>query len=383
MSRLGKLTSNLKIGIRIYAGFVVVLLLLLTLATVGYFSLGGVSGRFEQYATISDNTVRMTEIDRDVVSVRASMREYVRSGSPTTLKSLRDVGKEARAILANLSTTAPIPEQRERAKQILASLDTFVSNFDSIVKIQGDLDKALNEVMNPLAAKLSGTLADIIRGAVGDADMSVAAQAGIAQQQLMSARLSVAGFLQSNDAKLVEASEREFSTLAEALKRLNEANNDDGRAVKVKQVITETPQFLAAFHAAVKLIAERARLVDNGAKLAADMIQLTSTMKTTSQADLSELKKAAAGNIASTINFSIMTRRTGADPGHRDRLGHRSRRDQADPGPAPDHGCPRRRQSRCRSSGNRARRRARIDGEIGSHLPGSRARQYPPAARSH
>ena len=306
MSLLARLASNLKIGIRIYAGFVVVLLLLLTLATVGYFSLGGVSGRFEQYATISDNTVRMTEIDRDVVGVRASMREYVRSGSPTSLKSLRDVGKEAREILANLSATAPIPKQRERAKQILASLDTFVSNFDSIVKIQGDLNKALNEVMNPLAAKLSGTLAEIIRGAVDDADMSVAAQAGIAQQQLMSARLSVASFLQSNDAKLVEASEREFGTLSEALKRLNEANNDDARAVKVAQVIKETPQFLAAFRAAVKLIAERARLVDDGAKLAADMIQLTSAMKTTSQASLSELKKAAAGDIASTINFSIM-----------------------------------------------------------------------------
>lgn len=136
MSLLAKLASNLKIEIRIYAGFVVVLLLLLTLATVGYFSLGGVSGRFEQYATISDNTVRMTEIDRDVVSVRASMREYVRSGSPTALKSLRDVGKEAREILANLSATAPIPEQRERAKQILASLDTFVSNFNSIVRFR-------------------------------------------------------------------------------------------------------------------------------------------------------------------------------------------------------------------------------------------------------
>ena len=174
------------------------------------------------------------------------------------------------------------------------------------MKIQGDLNKALNEVMNPLAAKLSGTLADIIHGAVNDADMSVAAEAGIAQQQLMSARLSVAGFLQSNDAKLVEASEREFSTLAEALKRLREANNDDARAVKVTQVIKETPQFLAAFRAAVKLIAERARLVDDDAKLAADMIQMTSAMKSTAQAGLSELKKAADSDISSTLRFSIM-----------------------------------------------------------------------------
>ena len=127
MSLLARLASNVKIGIRIYAGFVVVLLLLVTLATEGYFSLGGVSGTFARYATISDNAVRMTEIDRDVVGLRASMREYVRSGSPTALKSLHDVGKEARETLANLSATAPIPEQRERAKQILTSLDTFLA----------------------------------------------------------------------------------------------------------------------------------------------------------------------------------------------------------------------------------------------------------------
>ena len=85
-----------KIGSRIYAGFGIVLLLLLALAAVGYLSLTGVSSTFARYATISDNTVRMTEIDRDVVSLRASMREYVRSNSPTALKSLRDVGRSAR-----------------------------------------------------------------------------------------------------------------------------------------------------------------------------------------------------------------------------------------------------------------------------------------------
>jgi methyl-accepting chemotaxis protein len=306
MSRLAKLISNLKIGIRIYAGFVVVLLLLVTLATEGYFSLGGVSGTFERYATISDNTVRMTEVDRDIVGARASMREYVRSGSPTAFKSLQDIGKEAREILVSLSATAPIPEQRERAKQILNSLDTFLGNFETIVKIQGELNTSLDDVMNPLAARLSATLAEIIHSAVDDADMSVAAQAGIAQQQLMSARLSVAGFLQSNDVKLVEASEREFSTLSEALKRLREANNDDARAVKVTQVIKETPQFLAAFRAAVKLIAERAHLVDDDAKLAANIIEMTSAMKTTAQAGLSELKITADSDISSTVNFSIV-----------------------------------------------------------------------------
>ena len=204
-----------------------------------------------------------------------------------------------------MSANAPIPEQRERAKTILTSLDTFLGNFEFIVKIQGDLNKALDEVMNLLAAKLSATLAEIIHGAVGDADMSVAAQAGIAQQQLMGARLSVDRFLQSSDAKLVAASERQFGTLSEALKRLKEDNNDDGRAVKVAQVIKETPQFLTAFRSAVKLIGDRARLVDTDAKLAADMIQVTSEMKTIARTGLSEIKTTADARISSTLSWSM------------------------------------------------------------------------------
>jgi len=305
MSLFTKLSSNIKIGRRIYAGFSIVLMLLLALATVGYLSLTGVSGTFASYATISDNAVRMTEIDRDVVSLRASMREYVRSNSPTALTSLRDVGKEAREILTGLSANAPIPEQRERAKTILTSLDTFLANFESIVKIQGDLNKALDGVMNPLAAKLSGTLADIIHGAVGDADMAVGAQAGIAQQQLMNARLSVERFLASNDAKLIEASERQFGTLSEALKRLQEDNNDDGRAAKVAQVIKETPQFLTAFRSAVKLIGDRAHLIDTDANLAAGMIENTSAMKTAAHSGLSTIKATADAGVSSTLWWSI------------------------------------------------------------------------------
>ena len=306
MSLLARFTANLKIGVRIYAGFAVVLMLLLTLAVVGYGSLIGVRGTFKQYGAISDHVVRVTEVDRDIISLQRNLREYIRTNDKNLVASLYETGKHAREILADLAAVSAAAEQQEQAKRLLSLLDAFSKNFDTIVKIQADLTKALNDVMNPLAVKLSAQLAEIIQSAIDDADMSGAAEAGIAQQQLMRARLSVADFLSNNDARLVEASERDFSTLAEGLKRLNEVTNDDARAAKVAAVTKETPGFLAAFRMAVKLIAERGQLIDDvNAKLVLEMTKTMAEMKTAQADSLDTLKQTADANISSTLSFSI------------------------------------------------------------------------------
>ena len=307
MSFLSNLNSSFKIGIRIYAGFAVVLILLSAMAARGYFNLTSTSATFEQYAAISGNTLGVAEADRAIVSLRRNLKEYVRTSSKGTVDRIHEVGKHAREILGTLATKAYAAEQREQAKHILASLDQFMANFELIAKSQTELNHALNDVMNPLGAKLSAKLADIIKGAMDDADMSGAANAGIAQQQLMQARLGVAEFLQTNDPKLVATSERQFAVLLEGLKRLNEVTNDDARQKKAAEVAKETPGFISAFRAAVKVIAERARLVDDvNAKLAAEMTKTMEQMKTAQLKGLAALKQSADIGIASSITFSLM-----------------------------------------------------------------------------
>jgi len=306
MFLLTKLNSRLKIGLRIYLGFGVVLALLSALAAVGYVSLTGVSGTFQQYAAISGNTLSVAEVDRDMVDLLRNVREYVRTSSKASADEVRDIGGRARKSLDTLAASAVSAEEREQASRVLASLDQFMKNFEAIVKTQTDLNRALNDVMNPLGEKLSAELASLITAAMDDADMSGAASAGIVQQQLMQARLSVSGFLLTNDAKMVEASEQQFKVLLEGLKRLNEVTNDDGRLAKVVQVSKTTPEFIAAFRAAVKVVAERARLVDDvNAKLAADMTKTMTAMKAAQVSGLAGLKKAAEGDIAATVKFSL------------------------------------------------------------------------------
>lgn len=307
MSFLSNLSSRLKIGTRIYIGFGIVIALLLALAALGYFSLTGMRAIFERYDVISDNTLRVTEAERDIVSARRNLREYIRTNSKESLDRVHEVGNDARRILGTLATSAFAAEQREQAERNLALLDEFMANFEVIIKIQAELNRAVNNVMDPLGARLSAALADIVQAAMDDSDMSGAADAGVVQQQLMLARLNVNGFLLTNDAKSVEKSEQQFSTLSEGLKRLKEVTNDDARQAKVAQIVKEAPDFVTAFRAAVKVVAERARLVDDvNAKLAADMAKTMAEMKAAQVNGLTVLKSSAHRDIASTVMFNLL-----------------------------------------------------------------------------
>lgn len=306
MSFFGKLSARFSIGTRIGVGFGIVLALLSALAALGYFSLTSTRATFEQYAFVSGTTLRMAEADRDIVDIRRNLREFIRTSSKESLDGVRDASKKARETLDRVATTARTVEQQDQAKRILALLNQFMANFETIIQAQAEGSRAVDGVMNPLGAKLSKSIAEIIKSAMDDADMAGAASAGAAQEQLMQARLDVSQFLLSTDIKLAETAERRFTALSAVLKTLSGVTNDDARQAQVIKVIKETPNFVTAFRAAVKVVTERARLVDDvNAKLAADMVKIMSEMKTAQVNGLAVLKASADADIASTVMWSL------------------------------------------------------------------------------
>src|SRR5262245_48531730 len=137
-----------------------------------------------------------------------------------------------------------------------------MANFELIVQSRAERDRAVNEVLHPLGGKLRGQISEIVEAAINANDMSAATYGGLAQEALMQVRLYSYRFLIEQDPKVLEAAEQYFAKLPSALRRLHEALEVPAQQAKVRALIREAPQFLAAFRNAANMIKETTRLTD-------------------------------------------------------------------------------------------------------------------------
>ena len=78
MKFLTSLNSRFKIGVRIYAGFGFVLLLMLGVAAMGYTSLSSSNYTFERYSAVAHNAERMLVDDAALREARVALAAAVR-----------------------------------------------------------------------------------------------------------------------------------------------------------------------------------------------------------------------------------------------------------------------------------------------------------------
>jgi methyl-accepting chemotaxis protein len=306
MITLASLNSRFKIGTRINFGFMTVLALLLVVAAVGYFGLGGSRYALDEYVRISDNSLKVIEADRNLTNMRRNALAYVQSGDEASLKRVRDMGKTVRADLVSTEANTHNPERHEMLKKLVVLVDQFTADFELIVKLRGQRDHAVNEVMNPLDAKLRSELGAIVDTGMKAYDMEVVAYGGLAQEGLMQVRLNLYRFLLEPDDKLFAAAEQEFTKLTASLQRLHEAMQNPEQRAKVRQVMKETPEYLAVFRDAVKLIKETNRVSGelNG-KLSTDIAQSGIALRASQAKALAELKASSEASVASAIVLAL------------------------------------------------------------------------------
>jgi methyl-accepting chemotaxis protein len=308
MISLANLNSRFKIGSRINFGFLTVLALLLVVSGVGYLGLKSLGAELDHYAHTSDNSIKVTETDRNLAYMRRNALLYLQNGDQQALTRVRDQGKTVSEDITTIraGTNAKHTDRLELLDKLAGLVDQFKRNFELIVKARAERDHAVNDVMNPIETGIRNELGTIVDAGMKNYDMEVVAFGGLAQESLMQVRLNLYRFLVEQDPKLFETAEQQFGKLTSALQRLHEATQNADQRAKVRQVMKEAPQYLAAFREAVKVIKEMTRLAEElNAKLSTEMAQTMIALRTSQAKTLAEIKEASEAGVASSISIAL------------------------------------------------------------------------------
>jgi len=290
--------ARFKIGTRVFAGFGLILLALVFVSFEGWSELGKAELSFSRYADISGNTVRNQGIESDVNALRRNVLIYANSGDEKALARIRDLAKTLRdEMKASFESTAH-PERKENLRKMQGIFEAYAKNFDHAVELRHKRDELVNERMNPIGAKARTNLTEIIKTAMADKDYEAAAMAGVAQENLMLARLNAVRFLANNDPKLIETAIGQIEKFQKDMNTLVNRLHNPTRLKLAQETEALSKDYLGAFKDASAAVLERNTLINKTmAEEATHFAELIETTMVSQKKSLAEILTASEKEI--------------------------------------------------------------------------------------
>jgi len=242
--------GRFKVGTRIHFGFLLILALLGLVAVFGVRALSSVESGFLSYATISNNSLHVSELDGNVSDMRRNVVNYSFSGNNAVIEPIRAQLAKLASSLRSIRDVTQDAGRRANMERMLQLLENYSANFTKLVTLRERRDQLVERDLVPIGTKARENIAQIIASGSADGDLETATLAGGVMEKLMASRLSAQRFLTDATQKAVED-----------VKTNNEAYRAAAAALAERQ---SNPA--------------RKRLADEGAQLGARYLDLFNTL---------------------------------------------------------------------------------------------------------
>ena len=300
-------SGQFKIGTRIYSGYGLVLGFLCVVVILGYMALDHIGSNVIEFDRVSDNSVRVLTIDRNIVGLRRNVLLFTGGASnQDALGRIHEVEATLKNDIAEAIKSTRSADRKATLEQISALFERYATNVEKVVDLRGQWTKKIEEKMNPIGQSMRSTLTDIMAAAFSSDKLDIVARAGMAQESLMLARLSAIKFINKPDSKLAEDVHQRAAEYNKRISELLPYLTDQQIAI-CKKAAEDGKLYVDAFSDVVKSSLEINRIVNVENKEIATKIADLSKALTKAQLDkLNVLGEEVKSVVASQQNVSTI-----------------------------------------------------------------------------
>jgi len=192
--------DNMRITKKIFAGFGVIIALLIILALVSHSGLSGSDDFFDRYRALARNTNQLGRVQANVLETRLDARNYL-DEVPGSVGRTEERSKAAIALTNEAKQMAIDDSEREKLENIANEVESYDASFARTVAISNDL-KTLLATMHQAGLDTTRRVADAFAAAGRDADSATLYQLGIADHAFMEIRVAANKFLKTRNAQI-------------------------------------------------------------------------------------------------------------------------------------------------------------------------------------
>ncbi len=240
------LVNHFRIGARIFGGFAAILLIVAGLAGLAYHDGRTFSASLDQYAKVSDDSLALSRIDRDVLEMRRNVYVFTASGDTKAVEAIARIKTGTLQALSRLADSTPLPERRAAYDALGKSVASYTGSFERLVGLSGERARAIAAV-DVLGPKLQDSVTQIVDAAMADGDYEAAARAGQVQESLMLTRLAAARFFGEPTEPLVKSVHDRMSQFRSRAATLEAQLRDPERKRLAAEVVKSSEDYEVLF----------------------------------------------------------------------------------------------------------------------------------------
>jgi len=252
--------SRLRVGVRVFGGFGLILLLLGGLMVLAWNTAMQTHDGVVTLSRVATNAADISVIDGKVSHMRRNALNVILSGNPAAAAEVERYQQELTRDIARLIEETVDADRKATYQDMATLVAGYGENFSRIRQLLAERERLVSEGLSRLGPAASDKLTAIIDSAMRDGDMDAGALAGLTQEQLMKSRLAANRFLAAPTADAVTETNSRIDAFLERAETLQERLQNPDRKALAAETLRLAREYRQTFTALAQAAFEVNRL---------------------------------------------------------------------------------------------------------------------------
>lgn len=243
---------------KLILGFATILVLLVIVGVLSYFTIEGASTGFASYREKAIRANRMGEMQAAMLMGRMQVRNYLITHHDDEQKSFQKYLQATDTILKEMLSSVRDPERLATLNASNSDIAAYAKAFEDVVSQTREADRLDTEVLAVVGREIERRMTTIMEEANQQEVIQLSATT---LRHLLLARIYVRGFAHKNDQESVERVNREWSDFEQGLDKLAILMQDPQRRAIRDEIVRLKDAYKTAFERLVQLTKQRNQIV--------------------------------------------------------------------------------------------------------------------------
>ncbi|TCS62495.1 HAMP domain-containing methyl-accepting chemotaxis protein [Varunaivibrio sulfuroxidans] len=279
VARKGNFITNMKVKIKILAGFSTVLAVLVIISGIGYFSFTSVNKDVTAYTKNVEISTVTNEIETQFLLLHGNVREFAASAD-------EKFAREAEGVLVKLESSIKHADQifsgehKVQLEKIKKALEIYKKDFVVSEELAKEYNHLVNDILNPSAKKFIADLKEIQKEVIAEGKGDPRTYAGIAMRRVLALQVSANATLARYDDQSYQSAQDDFMRLEVLLGSLKKTATTPHEQELIAESKDLLEKYKTSFEAAVEDSKKIHHLVEGEiAQAGRDIIAAAETLK--------------------------------------------------------------------------------------------------------